>query len=124
MHYSWDLPCAGKSVLNGIGILSEFIKKSAQMCYILCGFNTSFSEDLERINTLKELNIRPYVMIFQDPHKPTEKAMDYDAIRLRHLSRYVNAPACIYKTSPFSEYEGWARAQEKMGGAIQMQLSW
>lgn len=121
------MPHAGKSVLRGISILSEFVRRSAQMCYVLCGFNTLFEEDVERVQILKELKIKPYIMIYRNPHEPTKKDESFEAIRLRHFCRYVNAPKAIYKTSTFSEYEGWARAQEKMAGALgakQMDLAW
>lgn len=125
LHYAWDIPQAGKSVLAGIEILSNFVRRSAQMCFVLCGFDTEFQQDMERVLLLKERGIRPYVMVYRCPHSPEKKDASLDATRLRHFQRWVNAPAAIYKTSPFSEYEPWAKAQEKLngGGLEQMQLT-
>jgi len=127
IHYSWDMPLAGASVLRGIEILSEFVRKSAQMCYVLCGFNTDFLEDQERVRVLKELGIKPYIMRYLDPNNPTKSEETYETIRLRHFQRYINAPRAIYKTNTFDEYEGWINAQKKMSGAIgatQLELAW
>ncbi|WP_224962650.1 radical SAM protein [Geomonas subterranea] len=127
LHYAWDAPQAGKSVLAGIEILSRFVRRSAQMCFVLTGFDTDFSQDMERVMLLKEQGVRPYVMRFQCPNSPAKKEETFEQIRLRHFQRWVNAPAAIYKTSPFSEYEPWARVQEKLRGAFdmqQMELAW
>lgn len=125
LHYAWDIPQAGKSVLAGIEILSKFVRRSAQMCFVLCGFDTEFQEDMERVTLLKERGIRPYVMVYRCPHSPAKKDESFEATRLRHFQRWVNAPAAIYKTSPFSDYEPWARSQGKFGAGRleQMQLA-
>jgi hypothetical protein len=66
-------------------------------------------------------------MCFQSPHEPPKKDMSFEAVRRRHFKRYVNLPAAIYKTSPFSEFSAWITAQEKlaaMSGASQLDLDW
>lgn len=125
LHYAFDMPQAQKSVLAGIEILSNFVRRSAQMCFVLCGFDTEFQQDMERVMLLKERGVRPYVMRYQCPNAPAGKDESFEATRLRHFQRWVNAPAAIYKTSPFSEYEPWARAQEKQAfsGMEQMVLA-
>lgn len=97
------------------------------MCFVLAGFDTQFQQDMERVMLLKEQGVRPYVMRYQCPNSPAKKEETFKEIRLRHFQRWVNAPAAIYKTSPFAEYEPWARAQEKLRGAFdmqQMELAW
>lgn len=121
LHYAWDLPAAEKSVLKGIDLLSRFVTKSKHLCYMLCGFESSFEEDMHRVEKLKELGIRPYVMIYQRPDETFDKSdlkTEYARTRLRHFARWVNVPKAIYKTTPFAEYENWVRAQEKFSGAI------
>lgn len=120
VHYAWDLISAEKSVLRGISMLSEFVTKSKHLCYLLCGFNSTFEEDMHRILTLRNLGIRPYVMKYQQPDDTYEKSdarTEYSRIRLNHLARWVNAPAALYKTVPFKDYSNWMAAQAKMIGA-------
>lgn len=52
--------------------------------YVLCGFDTTIDQDLERIYTLRDLGYNPYVMIY-DKHKLTSKD------DLRHMQRWVNS---------------------------------
>lgn len=118
LHYAFDSPQARNSVLAGIEILSKFVRRSAQMCFVLTGFDTPFELDMERVMLLKERGVRPYVMVYRCPHSPEKKDDSFEATRLRHFQRWVNAPAAIYKSSPFSEYEPWARAQEKLNGSF------
>jgi hypothetical protein len=54
LHFAWDLPEAKGSVLEGTNILSQYVKKSAQMCLVLTGFNTSWEQDVERVEILKD----------------------------------------------------------------------
>lgn len=120
LHYSWDITKAEKSVFNGIGILSEFIAKSRQLCYILCGFNTTFEEDMARVRKLTEAGVRPFIMVYrplEDFVEPSAKT-DYARIRLQHLKRWVNAPRAIFRTVPFERYENWVNAQAKLAGAV------
>lgn len=121
LHYSWDRPDMEKSVLKGIDMLSRVVTKSKHMCYVLCGFNTTFEEDMHRVLKLKELGIRPYIMKYARPADSYDKSdlkTNYALTRLAHFARWVNAPKAIYKTTPFSEYEGWINARAKLPGAF------
>ena len=119
LHYSWDIVKSEQSVFNGIGMLSDFIARSRQLCFLLCGFNTTFEEDMERVKKLHDAQIRPYIMVYQplkDFKDPSVKN-SYDKVKLGHFKRWVNAPAGLYKTVPFGEYTNWMNAQAKMAGA-------
>lgn len=121
VHYAWDQVIAERSVLKGIDMLSQFVTKSKHLCYLLCGFNSSFEEDMHRILTLRDIGIRPYVMKYQRPDETYDKSdvrTEYAQIRLNHLARWVNAPAALYKTVPFKEYSNWIAAQAKLPGAV------
>lgn len=99
IHYAWDLKSFEKSVTEGIGILSKFIKPYRQMCFMLTGYDTTFEEDVYRFRKLIELGIAPYVMVFNEI---------YD-LRLKHFERWVNGR--YYKVCEFSDYEPWAKVQ-------------
>ena len=90
------------------------VGQSAQMCYLW--LNATFEEDMDRVQTLKSLGIRPYIMPWKDPRQGVSVQDTYDSIRLRHLTRWVNAPKTLYKSCSFADYEGWIKAQEKLAG--------
>lgn len=99
IHYAWDLMGFENQVMEGIATLSKYIKPYRHMCFMLVGFNTSFEEDMYRFNKLTELNVDPFVMIY---NQGKDK-------RLRHFARWVNSR--IYKSCTWEEYEPWVRAQ-------------
>jgi len=58
------------------------------------GLNTEFSQDVFRFKVLREYNVDPFVMIYNNrKDKPI----------LRHFARWVNKR--IYKVSSFEEYK-------------------
>ncbi|WP_143314239.1 radical SAM protein [Clostridium sp. HBUAS56017] len=99
LHYAWDLMTFEKSVIEGIKILSKYIKPYRHMCFMLVGFNTSFEEDMHRFRTLRELKVDPYVMIYNQ----------LKDVRLKHFARWVNGR--IYKSCTWEEYEPWIKSQ-------------
>lgn len=62
IHYAWDLMESEAQVLDGIKILSRYIKPYRQMCYVLVGFNTTYEQDMYRVQRLVSLGIAPYIM--------------------------------------------------------------
>lgn len=93
-HFAFDLPSIEKEMLRGISLLLDAGLKPWQlMFYILVGFNTSYLEDLHRIQLLKELKVLPYVMSFnnrKDSYYP-------------HLARWVNRR--YYKFVEWDDYD-------------------
>ncbi|MGE4282299.1 MAG: radical SAM protein [Clostridia bacterium] len=104
IHYSWDLMCFENQVLQGIKLLSKYIKPYRHMVFLLVGFNTSFEEDMYRVNILREMGVKPYIMVMDDN-------VQFD-VRLAHFERWVNSS--IYKIKSFEEYHPWLRAQRNM----------
>ena len=99
IHYAWDLMGFEKQVIEGIKTLSKYIKPYKHMCFMLVGFNTTFDEDMYRFRKLRELNVDPFVMIYNEGKDK----------RLRHFARWVNAR--IYKSCSWDEYQPWVKAQ-------------
>lgn len=63
-RFAWDNVNDEKKIINGINILKGFgIKRS--LFYVLVGFNSSYEDDLYRLNRLKELDQRAYVMRYR-----------------------------------------------------------
>lgn len=101
LHYAWDLMNFENLVLEGIKILSKYIKPYRHMCFMLVGFNTTFEEDMYRFRKLRELKVDPFVMVYNQKND----------IKLKHFARWVNSR--IYKSCKWDEYTPWVKAQEK-----------
>ena len=65
--------------------------------YVLCGYDSTMEENLERIEEIRKLNFQPYVMLYDKQHI---KRGD----ELRKLQRWVNAKQAFWKCS-FEEYQ-------------------
>ena len=64
-----------------IKLVLKYIKNPKHiMVYILVGFNSTYQEDIERINTVLFYNMIPYIMLYN-------QNLDHN---LRHLRRYYN----------------------------------
>jgi hypothetical protein len=103
IRFAWDLEKYEKQVTGGIDLIIQYVRPYRLMCYILCGFNTDFSYDMYRFETLRRLKIDPYVMVYNE--NPD--------IRLHHFERWVNGH--VYSVCKWDEYEPWIRAQEVEG---------
>ena len=69
--------------------------KKRIMVYILCNYDTTFEQDIERIQFCRELNFAPYVMIYDKEHcKPIYK----------HLQRWANNYFVFWKCPTWEEY--------------------
>ena len=62
IRFAFDDPSLEKIVRNKVSMLRGHHIKEAFPFYVLVGFDTTFEEDLHRLNVLKELNCRAYVM--------------------------------------------------------------
>lgn len=83
-----------KLILEGIRICNEAgIRTSQMQFFVLIGFDTTHEENMYRINLLKNLGAKPFVMPY-DKSDPYQKA----------LTRYVNHRAIFNKCS-WQEYK-------------------
>lgn len=98
-HFAWDLPELEDDVRRGIELLKGAgISGKRLTFYVLVGFNTSHEQDLHRVNTLLELGVDPFVMIYN-------KRKDDQFIR--HLARYTTRHR--YKKCAFQDYSRLSR---------------
>lgn len=96
LHFAWDNPKDEKKILKGIEILKEagFNVRREISFYILVNFNTTKEEDIHRIKTLRNLDVNPFVMVYQDV-KPADKWY-------KTLARLVNRKSIFWsKTFPY-----------------------
>jgi hypothetical protein len=94
IHFAWDNLNDERLVLKGIGLLKDigFDLKRKISFYILCGYNTTFEEDLYRCETLKNLGVQAFVM----PYKKTKE--------ISALARWANRP-WLYWSINFKDYK-------------------
>lgn len=68
------------------------------MCYVLVGYDSTIEQDMYRIERLRELGIKPFVMPYRDfdnARVPTQYEKD--------LAQYVNKPM-IFKSCTFPDF--------------------
>ena len=93
VHFAFDEPRQEKSVRRAVERLGAHgIKPYRIMFYVLVGFNTTFEQDLHRVQVLKELGVYPYIMRY-NRNKDEQ---------LKRLARWVNRR--YYQHVKWSEY--------------------
>lgn len=96
VHIAWDLP-----QIDLTAKLKEVIKYLPAwklMCYVLVGFNSTIEQDMYRIERLRELGIKPYVMPYRDLENKTIPSQ-----YVKDLAQYVNKPM-IFKSCSFADF--------------------
>ena len=104
IHFAWDNP------KDDLTPKFELIREHMNRCnknnvsaYVLTNFNSTFQEDLYRVETLRRLNIQPYVMIYRKHTAPVE---------VRKLQRWCS-PFIFWKVPTFEEYDANERKDRK-----------
>jgi hypothetical protein len=99
IHFAWD-KYEDKDMIvpkfKQFQQISEFAYWKMTV-YVLCNFDTTFKEDLERIYTLRELGYSPYVMLYDKEHIPKGH-------QLRKLQRWVNSRFAFRSCKRFEDY--------------------
>jgi len=94
LHFAFDLPEIEDDVLEGIRTLEKAgIPRVHLMFYVLVGFDTSYEEDLHRVNLLLKERVKPYIMPFNDRHDTYYP----------HLERWINGR--YYEVVPWERYD-------------------
>lgn len=101
VHFAWDRAEDKEKILPKLKMFKEITgwDKRKLPVYVLCNFDTTHEQDLERIYTLREMGYWPYVMIYEK-EKLTKGHIT------RKLQRWVNRRAIFEKIKDFNEYIG------------------
>lgn len=67
--------------------------------YVLCNFNTTFEQDLERVYILRDMGYNPFVMLYDKEHIPAKH-------RLKHLQRWVNNRIVFRSCERYEDFNG------------------
>lgn len=102
IHFAWDFMEESDKVLRGLELWEHQTehRPSGRLggVYVLTNFNTTFEEDVYRVETLKQMNFDPYVMIYEKRTAPRS---------IRKLQRYVNSKFIFWGTT----WEDYKRTQ-------------
>ncbi len=100
VHFAWDRYEDKKTVIPKFKMFQKLTgwKYWKMTAYVLCNFDTTFEQDLERIYTLRDLEYSPYVMLYDKEHIP-------EGHRLRKLQRWVNGRQVFRKCKRFEDYQ-------------------
>ena len=101
IHFAWDRYEDKDMIVPKFRKFKEITgwNKRKMTVYILCGFNSTFEQDLERVYTLRNLGYSPYVMIY-DKYKLKKKDP------LKRLQRWVNSRFAFAACERFEDYTG------------------
>lgn len=99
VHFAWDQYSDKEQIIKKFELFKNETgwDKRKTPVYVLCGYNTTLAQDIERIEILKSLNYWPYVMLYNKDKIPR----GHD---LRKLQRWVNNRFIFEKVKTFDEY--------------------
>lgn len=99
IHFAWDRYGDKEKIIPKFKMFKEITGWDCRNMgvYVLCNFDTTLEQDLERIYALRDLGYNPYVMIYDKEH--VEKGS-----RLRKLQRWVNAKAAFAAVKDFNDF--------------------
>lgn len=101
LHFAWDRYQDKEMILPKLEMFRAMTTKhiSHMIVYVLCNFDTTVEQDLERIYTLRKMGYWAYVMLYDKEHLPKDHI-------LRKIARWVNNRVIFSKCETFEEYTG------------------
>lgn len=100
IHFAWDRYEDKEKIISKLKMFKELTGYDYRKLtvYMLCNFDTTFEQDLERVYALRDLGYNPYVMIYDKGHIP-------DRHKLRNLQRWVNNRIIFRTCNKFEDYK-------------------
>lgn len=104
IHFAWDRYEDKDIILPKLEMFKRVTKINEHrlVVYVLCNFDTTVEQDLERINTLREMGYWAYVMLYDKDSIPRKH-------QLRKMARWVNNRFVFAKCETFEDYLGGAK---------------
>ena len=99
VHFAWDRYEDKELITKKLRWFKEITgwDRHKVTVYILINFNSTFAQDLERVEFCKSLGFQPYIMRY---NKQSLKRGDPK----NALARYVNTPRIFWKCKTFEQY--------------------
>jgi hypothetical protein len=101
IHFAWDRYDDYEKIVPKFQMFKEITQMRFQKLgvYVLCGFDTTFEQDLERVYKLRDMGFNPYVMLYNKEALPKSS-------KLRKLQRWVNNRIIFASCERFENYKG------------------
>ena len=98
-HFAWDRYQDKDKIIPKFKMFKEItnINERNLIVYVLCNYDTTIEQDLERIYTLREMGYWAYVMLYDKEHIPKGHI-------LKKLARWVNNRFVFAKCERFEDY--------------------
>ena len=101
IHFAWDNYRDKDLILSNLQFYKEHAKRQPHshnaIVYVLCNYNSTFYQDLERIYTLRDMGYWAYVMIYN---------VKFCDKKYKKLQRWCNNKFIFAKCKKFEDYEG------------------
>lgn len=100
VHFAWDRYEDKEEIVPKFKAFQEIVGWDYRKMgvYVLCNFDTTLDQDLERIYTLRDLGYTPYVMIYEK--EKLKRGSD-----LKRLQRWVNSKTAFAAVKDFRDYK-------------------
>lgn len=100
IHLAWDRYEDKEVILPKFQEFRQIskIRQRDLIVFVLCNFDTTIEQDLERIYTLRDIGYSPYVMLYDKEHIP-------DRHDLKRMQRWVNNRWIFWSTERFEDYK-------------------
>ena len=99
IHFAWDSMEESAAVLEKLRLYASLAKRKPHgryaTVYVLTNHGTTHEEDLHRVETLRNMNYDPYIMVYNRPTAPPVT---------RQLQRWVNNKRVFRAVSRFEDY--------------------
>ena len=98
IHFAWDSMEQSEKILNGLNLYSRLgnVDRWHRAAYVLTNKNTTEEEDLYRIYHLRDMDLDPYVMIYNKPEASQ---------RTKDIQRWVNSKPIWRMCKRFEDYK-------------------
>lgn len=99
IHFAWDRYEDKEKIIPKFRMFKEItgINYRKMGVFILCNFDTTMEQDLERIYTVRDLGYSPYVMLYDKEHIPRGHIM-------KKLQRWCNNRIIFHSCPDFKDY--------------------
>lgn len=101
LHFAWDKYEEKDIIVPKLKMFKEHTKLDIRrlIVYVLCNYDTTFEQDLERIYTLRELGYWAYVMLYDKENIPRGH-------KYKKLQRWANNRFVFARCERFEDYKG------------------
>lgn len=99
LHFAWDRYEDKDFIIPKLKMFKEVTQIDIRklIVFVLCNFDTTIEQDLERIYTLRDLGYWAYVMLYDKEHIPNNS-------KLRKMARWVNMRSVFATVPKFDDY--------------------